>query len=304
VRASLAPRDFALILAVVTLWGFSFVPIKVGLTEIPPFALAALRFLFAAVPLVFFVKPPRIPLRFVIAYGIGIGVCQFGLLFLGMKLGMPAGLSSLVIQLQVFFTIGLGIAFLGDRLHRENAIGAAIAALGVLVLAVYKIQGGASSTFIGLLLVIASAFAWGAGNVIAKRAAQKHHADMFALVVWSSLAPPLPLAALSFAFEGGTEPWRAIASASPLAWGCAVFLAYVATLFGFASWARLMHRYPTALIAPFALLIPVSGLASGALFLGETLAPMQAAGVGLVLAGLVVNIYGLSIGAWWKRRFG
>jgi O-acetylserine/cysteine efflux transporter len=240
----------------------------------------------------------------VIYYGLGIGVCQFGLLFLGMKLGMPAGLSSLVIQLQVFFTIGLGIAFLGDRLHRENAIGAAIAALGVLVLAVYKIQGGASSTFIGLLLVIASAFAWGAGNVIAKRAAQKHHADMFALVVWSSLAPPLPLAALSFAFEGGTEPWRAIASASPLAWGCAVFLAYVATLFGFASWARLMHRYPTALIAPFALLIPVSGLASGALFLGETLAPMQAAGVGLVLAGLVVNIYGLSIGAWWKRRFG
>jgi O-acetylserine/cysteine efflux transporter len=303
-KTAIAPRDFALILAVVTLWGFSFVPIKVGLEEIPPFAFAALRFCFAAIPLVFVIKPPRMPASQVIYYGLGIGVCQFGLLFLGMKMGMPAGLSSLVIQLQVFFTIGLGIAFLGDHLRLENAIAAAIAAIGVVVLAVHKILGGASTTFIGLLLVIVAAFAWGAGNVIAKRAAQTHHGDMFALVVWSSLVPPLPLAALSFAFEGGTAPWRALASASPLAWGCAVFLAYVATLFGFASWARLLHRYPTALIAPFALLIPVSGLVSGALFLGETLAPLQAAGAGLVLAGLIVNVYGLRIGAWWKRQFG
>ena len=291
-RARLAPRDFALILGVVTLWGFSFVAIKVALTEIPPFALAALRFLFAAVPLVFVVRPPRIPLSFVIAYGVGIGICQFGLLFLGMKLGMPAGLSSLVIQLQVFFTIGLGIVFLGDRVHRENAVGAAIAALGVVLLAIYKVRGGTSSTFIGLVLVTVSALGWGAGNVIAKRAASEHPADMFALVVWSSLVPPLPLAALAYAFEGGVAAWHAVVTASPLAWGCALFLAYVATLFGFASWARLLHRYPTALVAPFGLLIPVSGLASGALFLGETLAPLQMVGVALVLAGLVVNVYG------------
>src|SRR6185295_6914529 len=148
-HARLAPRDFALILVIVALWGFSFVPIKVGLKEVPPFALAALRFLFAAVPLVFFIRRPRMPVGVVIAYGVAIGVFQFGLLFLGMKLGMPAGLSSIVIQVQVFFTIGLGIAFLGDRLHRENLVGAAIAAIGVVLLAVYKIQGGASSTFVG-----------------------------------------------------------------------------------------------------------------------------------------------------------
>src|SRR5439155_9509029 len=252
----------------------------------------ALRFFFAAVPLVFFIKRPQMPARYVIAYGLAIGVCQFGLLFLGMKLGMPAGLSSLVIQLQVFFTIGLGIVFLGDRLHRENAVGAAIAALGVVLLAIYKVRGGTSSTFIGLVLVTVSALGWGAGNVIAKRAASTHPADMFALVVWSSLVPPLPLAALAYAFEGGVAAWHAVVTASPLAWGCALFLAYVATLFGFASWARLLHRYPTALVAPFGLLIPVSGLASGALFLGETLAPLQMVGVALVLAGLVVNVYG------------
>jgi len=298
VTERLAPRDFALILVVVAMWGFSFVPIKVGLREVPAFALAAIRFFFAAVPLVLFIRRPRMPAGFVVAYGLAIGFFQFGLLFLGMQLGMPAGLSSLVIQVQVFFTIGLGIAFLGDRLHAENVIGAAVAAAGVVLLAVYKIQGGAASTFTGLLLVLVAAFAWGVGNIVAKRAAARHEADMFALVVWSSLVPPVPLLVASYLFEGGPAMVHAIASASMLAWGCVIFLAYAATLFGFASWARLLHRYPTALVAPFGLLIPVSGLASGALFLGESLAPLQAAGVGLVFVGLAVTVYG---GRWRAR---
>jgi O-acetylserine/cysteine efflux transporter len=292
VKARLAARDLALILVVVALWGFSFVPIKVGLREVPPFALAGLRFLFAALPLVFFVRRPRMPVGVLVAYGLSIGVFQFGLLFLGMKLGMPAGLASMVIQFQVFFTIGLGIAFLGDRLHAESVVGALISTLGIIVLAIFKLHGGASSTFVGLLVVLIAAFAWGIGNIVAKGAARRHEADMFALVVWSSLVPPLPLFAVSYAFEGGADAFAAVASASALTWGCVLFIAYVATLFGFASWARLLHRYPTALVAPFGLLIPVSGLASGAVFLGESLAPMQAVGVGLVFAGLAVNVYG------------
>ena len=291
-QARLAPRDLALVLVVVVVWGFSFVPIKVALRDAPPFALVALRFFFAAVPLVFFVPRPRMPAASIAAYGLAIGFFQFGLLFLGMHLGMPAGLSSIVIQVQVFFTIGLGVAFLGERLRSENVIGALVATLGVAVLAYYKIQGGAESTFEGLLAVLVAAFAWAAGNIVAKRAAARHAPDMFALVVWSSLVPPLPLLAVSYAFEGGPRVFAAIAHASLLTWGCLLFMAYVATLFGFASWARLLHRYPTALVSPFALLIPVSGLASGALFLGETLAPVQAAGTSLVLAGLVVNMYG------------
>jgi len=301
-RAHLAARDLALILAVVTLWGFSFVAIKVGLRELPPFALAALRFVFAAIPLVFFVRPPRMPWRFVAGYGLAIGVVQFGLLFLGIKLGMPAGLSSLVIQVQVFFTIALGIVFLGEHWRREDLIGAAIATLGLVLLGVYKLMAGVSATVIGFLLVIAAALAWGVGNIVAKRAAKEHEADMFALVVWSSLVPPLPLALLSYAFEGGAEVWHAVVSASPLTWGCVLMLAWVATLFGFASWAGLLHRYPTALVSPFALLIPVSGLASGAIFLGEGLSPLQVAGAVLVLAGLAENVFGAQLRARLRRH--
>ena len=302
VKSHLSPRDLILTLAIVAVWGYTFVAIKVALREAPPFALVAVRFAMAALPLVFFIRRPAMPWRYVIGYGVAIGVLQFGLLFLGIKLGMPAGLSSLVIQLQVFFTIGLAVMLDGDRLQRHNLIAAAIAVAGIVLLGAHKLEAGESGTFIGFLLVIASGLAWAVGNVIAKRGAGEHAPDMFALVVWSSLVPPLPLAALSYALEGGTAAVHAIVTMSATGWACLAVMAYGATLFGFGSWAALMHRYPTALISPFGLLIPVSGIASGALFLDETLAPLQMGGVALVFGGLVVNTYAPNIRAWIARR--
>ena len=301
-KTRLSPRDLLLTFAVVAVWGYMFVPIKVALTEVPPFALASLRFTLAALPLAFFVPRPAMPWRYTVGYGVAIGVLQFGLLFLGMKLGMPAGLSSLVIQMQVFFTIGLAVALEGDRMQRHNLLGAAIAAAGVALLAAQKLLAGESGTFTGFLLVIAAALAWAIGNIIAKRGAGEHAPDMFALVVWSSLVPPLPLAALSYLAEGGPAVLHAVASMSLKAWTCVAVMAYGATLFGFGSWNALLHRYPTALISPFALLIPVSGLASGALFLDESLAPLQAVGALLVLAGLATNVYGAQFKAWLVAR--
>jgi O-acetylserine/cysteine efflux transporter len=300
-KSALAPRDLLLTLATVALWGFSFVPIKVGLREVPPFALAALRFFFAAVPLVLVIKPPRMPWKDIAAYGLAIGLVQFSLLFLGMKLGMAAGLSSLVIQVQIFFTIGLAIAFLGERLQAHNVVGAGIATAGIAVLAAQQLMERAHATLLGFPLVIVAAFAWAIGNVLSKRAAARYDADMFSLVVWSSLAPPLPLALLSWIFEGGHSAWDAVSSAGMLTWASVLFLAWGATLFGFASWARLLSRYPTGLIAPFALLVPVSGMLSGAIFLGESLAPLQAVGVALVFAGLVENVYGPRLRSWFFR---
>jgi O-acetylserine/cysteine efflux transporter len=296
VTSRLAPADLALTLAVVTVWGFSFVPIKVGLVEVPPFALAALRFALAALPAVLLVRPPEMPWQGVAAYGLAIGVFQFGLLFLGIRLGMPAGLSSIVIQAQVFFTIALAVAVAGDRFHRWNALGALVATAGIVVLGLHKASLGDSATLAGFGAVIASALAWAVGNVIAKRAGADHDVDAFALVVWSSLVPPLPLAAASYALEGGDAVVRAVAGASWVTWACVAFMAWVATLFAYASWNRLLHRYPTPLISPFGLLIPVSGLASAALFLGERLVAAQALGAALVFAGLAVNVLGPRLG--------
>jgi O-acetylserine/cysteine efflux transporter len=301
VKTHLSPRDLALTLAVVAIWGYSFVPMKVALTEVPPFTLAALRFVLAAVPVVFFVRAPAMPWRGVVAYGLAIGVCQFGLLFLGIKLGMPAGLSSLVIQMQVFFTMGLAVAFAGDHVRRHNLVGAAIATIGIVVLGGYKVASGMTGTMLGFAAIIGAAVFWAVGNVVAKRSAADHGADMFALTVWSSLVPPLPLLALGYLFAGGTAIFTSIAAMSPVAWGCVLIMSYGATLFGFGTWNALLHRYPTALISPFGLLIPVSGLASAALFLGESLAPMQMTGAVLVFVGLVVNVYGLRLRAFLAR---
>ncbi len=326
----LSGRDFALVLAVVAVWGFAFVVMRWALESVPPFALAGLRFLCAAVPAVFFIRRPAVGWGTLIAYGLAIGAFQFGLLFLGMKLGMPAGLSSLVIQTQAFFTIGLAAWWLHDPLTRHSLIGAGIAAAGIGVLAWQQLGTGAAATFAGFMLVIASALSWSIGNIIAKRAGEKHRNagppqgaisapsggsaagvegpnptreefDMLGLVVWASLAAPLPLALASWMFEGGPAAWTAVTGMTWLPWACVLFMSYGATLFGLARWNALLHRYPTTVIAPFSLLIPVFGLGSGAIFLGEGLAPLQFAGVALVLAGLAWNVYGTRARAWLLR---
>jgi O-acetylserine/cysteine efflux transporter len=297
----LSVRDLGVVLLVVTIWGFAFVPMRWALDTVPPFLLAALRFLCAALPAVFFIRRPQVPWPMLVGYGMAIGVFQFGLLFLGMQLGMPAGLSSLVIQMQAFFTIGLAAWWLHDRFDRHSVIGAAIAAAGIALLAWYKLTSGATATFAGFLLVIAAALSWGIGNVLAKHAAGRADVDMLGLVVWSSLAAPLPLVLASLAFERGAQTWEVVRSMSWQPWACVLFMSYFATLFALARWNALLHRYPTAVIAPFALLIPIVGLGSGALLLGEGLSATQFAGVALVLAGLVYNVFGAQARNWLAR---
>jgi len=299
VRLSLP--DFLRVILVVVVWGFAFVPMRWALVETPPLLLACLRFLCAALPAVFFVRRPAASWSAIAGYGCAIGVFQFGLLFTGMQLGMPAGLSSLVIQVQVFFTIGLAAWWLHDRFDPSSLVGAAVAGAGILLLAWHKLTAGAATTFTGFLLVIASAASWAVGNVLAKRAAGRGDVDMLGLVVWSSLVAPLPLAVLSYLFEGGPHLFIVVRDMTWRPWASILFMSYFATLFGYAQWNALLHRYPTAVIAPFALLIPVAGLASGSLFLDERLTAVQYAGVGLVFLGLGYNVFGARARAWLAR---
>jgi O-acetylserine/cysteine efflux transporter len=209
-------------------------------------------------------------------------VAQFGLLFLAIDLGMPVGLSSLVMQLHAFFTIFLAWLLMGETPTRAQLTGAAIALAGVGLIGSQRLGGAALIPF---ALTIISAFFWGVGNVIGKKAGQ---VDMLSFMVWSSLAAPLPLVGLSLIFEGqaGVE---AVLHPRWFAIGCALFLAYVATLFGFGVWGKLLARYPAALAAPFALLVPVFGMASAAMIFGEAVSPVEWMGAGLVLAGLGWN---------------
>lgn len=286
------PAKDVLVLAIVAaVWGSNFVFIRWALDDIPPFLLAALRFFLAAVPMVFFVRRPAAPWTVVAGYGLAIGAGQFGLLFLAIQLGFPAGLASLLIQVQVFFTIALAAAFARDLPRPYQVAGACIAALGIVALVAERLAGGAAGSLLGLALVLGAALCWAAGNITSKLAAQRQPLDMVSLVVWSSLAAPLPLLGISWLTEG-TTTWSQLTHAGLRAWGSLLFMTYAGTLFGFAAWNRMLHRHPTGIVAPFALLVPVVGLASASIFLGEKFTLIEAMASVLVLAGLAVAVLG------------
>jgi O-acetylserine/cysteine efflux transporter len=289
----MSPKDLLLALIVVVVWGVNFVVIKVGLHGIPPMLLGALRFALVAFPAVFFIKRPAVSWRWIFAYGLTISFGQFALLFYAMSVGMPAGLASMVLQTQAFFTLIFASMFLGERLRAANVAGLLLAACGLTVIA---LQGGHAMTLAGFLLTVAASSMWGAGNIVTKRMGR---VDLLSLVVWASLIPPLPFLALSFMLEGRERIVTSLAEISWLSIAMIVYLSVISTMIGYTLWGKLFARYPASQVAPFSLLVPVVGLASAALLLGEGLSPMQLAGALLVMAGLAVNVFG----GWIVQRF-
>jgi len=281
-----------LALIVVIAWGVNFVVIKVGLHGVPPMLLGALRFTLAAVPAVFFVRRPQMPWRWLFAYGATISFGQFAFLFSAMYVGMPAGLASLVLQAQAFFTLIFAALFLHERLRLPNVAGLLIAAAG---LAVIGLQGGHAMSLAGFVLTLCAAGMWALGNIVTKKVGK---VDLVGLVVWGSLIPPLPFFAASFVFEGPREIAAALSGISALSIFAIVYLAFIATLIGYGLWSRLLSRYPASQVAPFSLLVPIVGLASASLLLGEQLSAIQVAGALLVMAGLAVNVFG----GWVAQR--
>jgi O-acetylserine/cysteine efflux transporter len=279
-------RDTLLAIAVATVWGLSFIAIRWGVDEVSPLLLTALRYVFAALPAVFFIRPPRVDWQILVAYGLAIGVGQFGLLFIAIKLGMPAGLGSIVIQLQVFFTIFLAFLVFGERPRASQLVGAAIAFAGIGVIALERLEGAA---LLPLLLTIVAAVSWGLGNTASKKAGR---VDMLAFIVWSALVPPIPLLIASLTFEGMSAIPTALEALTWRGVGSIAFMSYIATIFGFGVWAWLLSRYPANRVAPFALFVPVAGIAAGALLLGEHVTNFEVAGGALVFVGLLLNVFG------------
>jgi len=288
--------QFFALLLVVTIWGANFTVIKLGLGEMPPILLSSLRFAFAALPAVFFLPKPKCHWKYVVGFGVVLGCIKFSLLFLGMDLGLSAGISSLVLQLQAFFTVILGFFVLGEKIgpHRIVAMVVAFCGVGVLLL----VSDG-SITAIGLTLVIAAAAAWGVANIIMKQAGS---VQMLSFVVWASLVPPIPLAILSFLTEDRASLALFTDQISWIGVGSVLYLAYPVTLLGFAIWGRLLSTLPVGLVAPFSLLVPIVGMATSALVLGEDFGPIKIVSAILVMTGLLINVFGARLMALFPAR--
>jgi O-acetylserine/cysteine efflux transporter len=286
----LSRRDIGIGLIVVVLWGLNFIAIKLGLGDMPPLLLATIRFVVVCLPAIFFLPRPPVAWHWLIALGLTINVCQFAFLFMGIKLGMPAGLASLVHQSQAFFTLVFAVLLIGERWHWNNLAGLLVAACGMVVIAS---QQGSSMTAVGFWLTLTGAASWGAGNVIMRRATQGVPPfSMLALVVWAGAVAILPLALLSLCIEGPAA-WQAAWQSITWTTGVSViYLAYFATIGGYGLWGKLLSRYPAAVVSPFALLVPVVGMSSATLFLGEAFSLHQVIGALLVMSGLAVHVFG------------
>jgi len=288
-------KDGLLALLVVVVWGLNFVVIKVGLHNMPPLMLAGLRFMLVAIPAIFFVARPKIPLSLLLGYGLTISFGQFAFLFSAIKFGMPAGLASLVLQAQAFFTIILGAFVFGERLQGKQLAGITLAVFGVLVLIEASLNGQ-HVAMLGFFLTLAAAFSWACGNIFNKKIMQ-HEARpaVMSLVVWSALIPILPFMLASYLLDGPAVMVQSLVNIDLTTILSLVYLAFVATIIGYGIWGSLLGRYETWRVAPLSLLVPVVGIASAALLLGETLSTLQLLGAVLIMGGLYINVFGLRI---------
>ncbi|KQT14036.1 EamA family transporter [Ramlibacter sp. Leaf400] len=279
------PAHALLALAVVAVWGTNFVVIRAALDELPPLLLGALRFLLALVPAIFFLPRPRVGLANLAGYGLLIGAGQFGLLYIAIDGRISPGLASLVVQTQVFFTIGLAMWLAGERLRGHQLLAVLIAATG---LAVVGWHTDATTTVAGLLLVLGAAASWAGGNILTKRAGS---INMLAYVVWSSAFAVPVLFALSLTFEGWDRMSTSVQQASTGAWAAVAWQSWANSLFGYAAWNWLLSRYTAATVTPLALLIPVFGMGASAVWLGEPLPAWKLVAAALVISGLALNLF-------------
>jgi O-acetylserine/cysteine efflux transporter len=277
------PRHVLLALAAVVVWGINFVVIEVGLQDFPPL-FSALRFFFAAVPAIFILGRPRVAWRFVIGVGLALGVAKFGLLFLAMDLGVPAGLASLVLQSQVIFTLLFAVAVLRERPRPAQLAGITIACCG---LGLILIDRALTAPLGGLALVIMAGASWGVANVITRRAKPQ---DTLRFMVWVSAVAVLPLLLLSLLTEGVGNDLDALRNIGLTGVGALGYLSFAATLFGFGIWGFLLRQYDASTVAPFSLLVPVIGMGAAWLLRGEQVGPQQAIAAVLIIGGMACTV--------------
>lgn len=273
----------ALAIMVAAIYGTAFVAIQFAIDEIPPIMATGNRYLLTVFPFIFFVRKPNVSWSLLATYGVVQAVIMFATIFSAIKLGMPPGIASMVVQLQVFFTIGISFFAFGEKPTTRQAIGALLALFGVAIIGVGLNETVPVWPF---FMTIFSAAAWGVANTISKKANSN---SMLGFVVWSALFAPVPLFALSMLIEGTQFGIPPVMPSAIAIWSI-LYLAYPTTVLAFTAWVFLLQRHNAAAVTPFALLIPIFGMGSTAIVFGEQLSLTTLIGSAIVFLGLSVAV--------------
>jgi O-acetylserine/cysteine efflux transporter len=277
-----------LALLVVLVWGINFLFVSMGLTEISPLLLCALRFFLASIPAVFFIKFPRESFQMVALYGLVMFALQFSLLFIGMNLGMPVGIASLLIQVQVFFSIFFASILLGEQPNMGQIIGALVSFSGIALVAMHFDK---DISLAGFMFILAAAATWGIGNLITKQI-KGNAGDMKALIAWGSFIACFPMFLISLIVEGSDNFISTLVTMTWKGFSSLMYIVFASTWIGYGTWNWLMARYPVAMVAPFTLLVPIIAMLSSVAFLGESFQIWKLTAGLLVISGLCINIVG------------
>lgn len=283
------PLHVVLAVLITAIWGVNFSVIKLGLASVDPFILAGIRFSLCALPAIFFIRKPDVPWRYTIGYGLVFGIGLWGVVNLGIKAGLSAGIASLVLQFSAFFTLLLGGVVFKEALNRFQVLGMLVALGGLLC--IITLSDG-SVTLPGVLLVLFGAAAWSVANVINKKARTQ---EVFAFLVWSSAFAPLPLFALDYAVNGSAGYTALVQQLDTTAVSSILFQVYPNTLFAYWVWNSLLKTYPVSTVAPLSLLVPIFGMLGSVLVFDESVPMSKGLAVILIVLGLAVGLYGQRI---------
>lgn len=283
------PLHVVLAVLITAIWGVNFSVIKLGLATVDPLILAGIRFSLCALPAIFFVRKPDVPWRYIIGYGLVFGIGLWGVVNLGIKAGLSAGIASLVLQFSAFFTILLGGWVFKEALTRFQVLGMLIALAGLLC--IIKISDG-SVSLTGVLLVLVGAASWSVANIINKKASTK---DVFGFLVWSSAFAPIPLFALDYAVNGSAGYTAFVSQVNTTAVLSILFQVYPNTLFAYWIWNSLLKTYPVSTVAPLSLLVPIFGMLGSVVVFNESVPVSKVLAVVLIVLGLAVGLYGQRI---------
>lgn len=278
-------QHLALAVLVTLVWGLNFPITKLGLNAIDPFVLTGIRFALAALPLAFFIKPPAVHFGYVAAYGVIFGLGMWGVINYGIQRGVSPGIASLIIQLSVFFTLGWGCVLFKEKIRNAQWVGASLALIGLA--GIITTQPGDHAVQ-GVLLIVLSALAWSIGNVIIKASGVR---EIFSFMVWASLFPPIPLFLAAGWLHGSAAFVSVPANLDLSAVLSILFQVYLATHFAYWGWNTLLNTYPVSTVAPLSLLIPVFGIASSMLILGERISMPNLVFIAVIIVGLGVGFY-------------
>ncbi|WP_434597555.1 EamA family transporter [Pseudomonas sp. R4-83] len=291
------PLHVALAVLITAIWGVNFSVIKLGLATVDPFILAGIRFSLCALPAIVFIRKPDVAWRYIVGYGLVFGIGLWGVVNLGIKAGLSAGIASLVLQFSAFFTIVLGSWVFKEALSRFQLLGMLIALGGLLC--IITISDG-SVSLPGVLLVLLGAASWSVANIINKKASTR---DVFAFPVWSSAFAPLPLFALDYAVKGNAGYAAFVHQVDGTAVLSILFQVYPNTLFAYWIWNSLLKTYPVSTVAPLSLLVPIFGMLGSVLLFNESVTLSKVLAVALIVLGLAVGLYGQRMFAALRARF-